>query len=328
MVQRFKSFNVVNIFLLVVFTIFMRVSVLMSFTTEHTLSFSLLEPFAKLMIEVDFLSKISYTANLWLATFFVLLQAFFLNFVINNHLLFGRTTLLPALIYVIVSSIFPQFLTLSAPLMVNFLLIWMFAKVVRFSKVGNPLAMMFDMGLIVAAGTLIYFPFITMFLVVLLGLLIFRPFYWREWFAGILGFVTVYLFVAVFYYWNNSFGKFIQIFEPFANKFPSAFPLQTNDYLPLIPLAMVMIGSFWLLRQNFYNNFVATRKTYQWLFYTFLVAILSFYLRPGFSMVHFVLAVPSAAVFSAYYFNFAKNKWIFESMFWLLVFSIQYFHFV
>ena len=68
---------------------------------------------------------------------------------------------------------------------------------------------MFDIGMIIAMGTLIYFPFIVMLAMLWLALLLYRSFNWREWVSGLVGFLAIFFFVGVFYYWNDSLSMFL-----------------------------------------------------------------------------------------------------------------------
>jgi hypothetical protein len=161
-----------------------------------------------------------------------------------------------------------------------------------------------------------------------LSLLLYRPFNWREWIAGIIGFLTIFMFVAVFYYWNDSIDRFFDIWQPLTNKFPINLQINYNDYLVLIPVGLIMIMAIIQLRENFFRSFISTRKAFQMLFFMFAISIVSFYTKRGVTVVHFVLCVPSGAVLLAYYFSNAKKRWFYETLFLILVACIQYFLFV
>ena len=187
---------------------------------------------------------------------------------------------------------------------------------------------MFDVGMLIAIGTLIYFPFILMLLMLWLSLLMYRPFNWREWLSGFIGFLTIFIFVAVFYYWNDNLDRFIGIWQPLTNKFPNNLQINYNDYLVLIPLSIIMVLAALQLRENFFRSFVSTRRAFQILFFMFLVSIFSFYTKKGVTVAHFLLCVPPGAVLLAYYFSNAKKRWFYETLFAILVICIQYFLFV
>src|SRR5690554_6947926 len=128
-----------------------------------------------------------------------LCQGMLLNFIINKYNILGKPGYLTALLYVTLASMLTPFLTLSPTLICNFLLIWMIDKFLFIYRKTEVNAVMFDLGLIVALGTLFYFPFISMFLLLWISLVIFRPFNWREWIAGVMGFITVYFILFIIY---------------------------------------------------------------------------------------------------------------------------------
>ncbi len=325
MINLFRNLNPINISFLAVFAVFMRIAIFYQVPPE--LNFEFLEPYAKLLIRIPLNTLLPLT-NIILATIIVFVQALLFNRIINNHGLLSKPTYLPALLYITGSSLFMQFLILSPPLICNFLLIWVMDKFLRIGKNQDAIMTMFDVGMIIALGTLIYFPFIVLLLMLWLSLLLYRSFNWREWVSGVIGFFTIFFFIAVFYYWNDNIDQFYKIFVPLANKFPTVFKINFNDYLVLIPVTVIMILATLQLRENFFRSFISTRKAFQMLFFMFIVVIVSFYTKPDFRVFHFLLSVPPGAVLLAYYFSNAKKRWFYESLFALLVLSIQYFLFV
>ncbi len=325
MVNQFRSLNPINILFLVVYAFFMRLAIF--FNLPITLGLDVLESYTKLFVNIPH-NALSPTANVFLAAIVVLVQALIFNRIVNNHGLLGKPSYLPALLYVTGASMFLQFLVLSPMLICNFILLVIIDKFLNLAKATNAMSIMYDAGMLIAIGTLIYFPFIVLLVMLWLSLLLYRPFNWREWFAGIIGFLTIFLFVAVFYYWNNNINRFIEIWQPLTNKFPSKLQINYNDYLVLIPLVIIMILAMLQLRENFFRSFISTRKAFQMLFFMFVISILSFYTKRGVTVAHFVLCVAPGAVLLAYYFSNAKKRWLYESLFAILVLCIQYFLFV
>ncbi len=326
MINQFRTLSLVNLVILIAFTFFMRMAILINLPEKF--DFEFLEPYAKLLVQIPSTSTFSPLFNVVFAAFIVITQAVLFNIVVNRHSLLGKPTYLPALLYVTGSSLFLQFLIVSPPLICNFILIWMMDKLLKIGKSPNGIMMMFDVGMLIALGTLIYFPFIVLLVMLWLSLLLYRSFNWREWVSGFIGFLTIFFFLAVFYYWNDNINQFFQIWKPLVNKFPSVLKINYSDYVVLLPVAVIMILAALQLRENFFRSFISTRKAFQMLFFMFIVAIVSFYTKPDFRVYHFLLCVPPGAVLLAYYFNNAKKRWFYESLFAILVISIQYFLFV
>lgn len=326
MINQFKKLNPVNLIFLLAYTFFMRMAIF--YETPALLNFDFLEPFARLLINVDLDNAFSAQTNIFIAAVLVYVQALIFNRIVNNHNLLGKPSFLPGLMFVTGTSLFMPFMTLNPALICNFLLIWVIDKFLKLGKSANSITTVFDIGMIIAIGTLIYFPFMAMLLMIFLALLLFRSFNWREWVAGLIGFITVFFFLAVFYYWKDNLSSFYQIWKPLGNKFPSVFKINYNDYLVLIPVAIIIILASLQLRENFFRSFISTRKSFQLLFFMFIVAVISFYLKPNFRIWHFLLCVPPGAVLLAYYFSNAKKRWFYETLFLLFVLSVQYFLFV
>lgn len=326
MINQFRNLNPINLLLLAAYTIFMRLAIFIHLPEQ--LNFEFLESYTKFFIQIPITNTFSPAANVFIAALIIFFQALLFNRIVNNHGLLAKPSYLPGLLYITGSSLFLQFLILSPPLICNFLLIWIMDKFLRISKDPNAMMIMFDAGMIIALGTLIYFPFIVLLVMLWLSLLLYRSFNWREWLAGFIGFLTIFFFVAVFYYWNDNINQFYKIWRPLVNKFPSVLQINYNDYLVLLPVSIIIVLATLQLRENFFRSFISTRKAFQMLFFMFIIAIISFYTKPDFRVYHFLLSVPPGAVLLAYYFSNAKKRWFYESLFAVLVLCIQYFLFV
>jgi len=325
MINIFRTFNPLSVIWLVILLFALRVGY--AFHAPAAIDFTFVEPFARLLVPFPYEHFFSPSANIFLAAVLVFIQALLLNYLINHYNLLSKPTFLPALMYVTISGLFTPFLVLSAPLICNFLVIWMLFKLFDLYKGEDAKSNVFDLGMIVAVGTLIYFPFIYLFLVIWIALIIFKPFNWREWVAGMLGYGTIFFFLAVFYYLHDKFNQFYDIWLPLGTKFPNRISINYYNYLVLIPVIIILVFSFLKLRQNFFKSYVQVRKSFQLLFFVFLIAGLSFYVKAQFNLNHFLLCAVPAAIFFAYYFLYALNKWVYETLFFLLLISIVYFQF-
>ncbi len=325
MIQVFRSFNPLNVLWLVIILFLTRVGYITQ--VPDKLEFVFVEPFARLLVPVAYEYAFSPGVNILLAAVMVLIQALLLNYLINHYNLLSKPSFLPALMYVTLSGLFSPFLVLSAPLICNFLLIWMLFKFISLYKGEGAMSIAYDTGMIVALGSLLYFPFIYLFLAIWIALILFKPFNWREWVAGILGYGTIFFFLAVFFYLNDRIVVFYKIWVPLGKKFPDHISINSYSYLLLIPVLMILVFCFFKLRQNFFKSYVQIRKTFQLLFFIFLIAGFSFYVNSSFHLNHFLLCIAPAAVFFAYYFLYATKKWFYESLYLLLLISIIYFQF-
>ncbi len=326
MIQQFKSLNPLNLFLLAFFLLAFR------FFIYFNLPEFVPNPFSgfltKSLLSKSFQSGISPQISMFAAFIITFIQAILFNRIINHFNLLGKQTYLPALIFILLSSTFKSFLLLSPPLLCNFINLYILYRLLSVYKQTSALATMFDLGFFIAIGTLVYFPFVLMIMLLWLSLLLFRPFYWREWTSAIIGYTTVFFFLAVVYYWQDSLLDFIEIWSPLTSQFPFSLNIKLTDYTVLIPIATVLILGFIKLRTNFFKSFVQVRKAFQLLLFMFFIAAVSFYLNPDFNIIHFQLCIIPLAVLMSYYFLYAQKKWIYESLYIITVGFIFYFQFV
>ena len=325
MIGFFKTLNPLNILWLAVVLFVLRAGYLINLPAQTDPSYA--APFERLLLSNNLHYSFSPFLNALIAAMLVLIQALLLNRLVNYFNLLGKPTFLPALMYITVSGLFTPFLVLSPPLICNFLVIWMLFKLIDFYKSKDSKSAAFDLGMIVAVGSLIYLPFIFFFLTIWISLVIFKPFNWREWVACIIGYATVFFFLAVYYYMNNNLGRFAGIWLPLGTKFPAAIALSYYHYLILIPVGSILILGLVSFRQNYYKSYVQIRKTFQLLFITFVIAALTFYTRGAFHLNHFLLCAVPAAVFFSYYFLHARHRWFYETLYVLLAVIIVYLQF-
>ncbi|MVN19990.1 DUF6427 family protein [Mucilaginibacter arboris] len=324
MVQLFRSHNPINIFWLIVLLFVTRFSALVHFPATPDASFTGL--FSRLLIAAP-AHNLTHQGHVMWAAIIVLIQALWFNYIINNNNLLGKPSFLPALLYLTVSGLFTSFLTLSEPLICNFLLVWMLQKLLDLYQTEEATATAYDLGLLVGIGTLIYFPFISLFLVIWFGLLIFRPFNWHEWVSALMGVLTIFFFLSVYYYCTDQTAAFQKIRSSFDAQLPVISNTNPYYYLVLVPLVLIFVPALFRLQSNFLKSMVMVRKTFQSLFFILLVVAFASFIKTDFSFNHFLLAVMPIAVITAYYFLYATKKWFYESLYLLLLFSIIYFQF-
>src|SRR5690606_17805983 len=250
------------------------------------------------------------------------------NSVINHFNFMGKPNFLTALLYMTLVSLFLPFLVLSPTLICNFITIWRVSKLFNIYRQPDVKGLMFDLGMIIALGSLIYFPFIVMLLLLWISLIIFRPFIWREWVTPVLGFTIIYFLIGVIYYWIDRFDEFIAIFSPFTNSFPTMLQVDIHDYFVGIPIGIAMIMFLFVLQDQYYRSVVQIRKSFQLLFFMLLLIVASFYLNEKITINHFLLCAPPLSIYLAFYFSHAKTKWLYETLYFIIILTILYFQFV
>jgi hypothetical protein len=262
-----------------------------------------------------------------LGTFFAMLliigEAFLLNYIVNENEVLSKQTNLSALFYVLFMSNNNDMLLLSPPLFANLFLLFALNKLLSSYRKDNAFSQSFDAGFLISIATLFYFPYVVFLPLLIVGLIIMRPFNWREWLISFIGASIPYIFVITFYFWNDKldylfFDKmfFSLIREKTSQVFPKSF------YFMIGTGWTILLFSIGKLFQGVGIGSQKTKKSIILLVWFFFFSALSVLIAPEISTKYFsALAIP-AAVFCANYFANIKKQWWAEFLFLLLLSSI------
>ncbi|WP_353136334.1 DUF6427 family protein [Pseudopedobacter sp.] len=326
MIQQFRNLNFLNVILLFLVIYVLRLGFVFDFPQGINSGFS--ETGNRLLLQHPDQSILSPQANIFLAGVVLFIQALLFNRILNEYNIINKVTFIPALIYVVVSSVFTPFLFLSPPLICNFFLLFLLFRILASYKDSSQISTMFDLGMVTAIATVIYFPFVLFLLTLWIALIIFRPFNWREWGAVLIGYLVIIFFLAVYYFWNNQLSNFIAIWKPLTEVLPVFVKVQPLDYIVLFPIAAGLILGTIQLRENFFKSYIQVRKTFIFLFNLFIIGVLAFYLKSDFRLNHFLVCVIPIATILSYYFVTASKRWFYETLFLLTLVFIIYFQFI
>lgn len=324
-INQFRKFSPINIaYLSILGILFCASSLIQPPETSEILlaEVSLLIPLGMKSIQL------SPALNVLLTLVLTMIQALYLNKVMNKYYFTGRPNFLVALIYVTFASLITPFLVLTPGLICNFLVIWMLDKLIGIHTRERAVAPLFDLGMIIALGSLIYFPFLGNLLVIWVALLLFRPFQWREWVAALLGVFTVYFLLWVLYFWRDQADQFWLVWLPYLNWTIPPFSSDYREYLIGIPILILLILSLNSFRQHLLKRVVLIRKIVQLLMVLFLVSLLGIVVDPDRRTADLLSLVPALAIYAAFYFNYGQKRWLYESWYLILVLSIFLYQFI
>jgi hypothetical protein len=133
-------------------------------------------------------------ASLVAAWTLMMIQAFMLNSLMISKGLVEKRNLLPALVFIVFSSSFPQMMSLNPVMFANFfLLICLFRIFETYPEKEVPFEL-FNVGMLVALAGLFYLPALWFFVLAFASLFIFRVGNIRGILATIIGFITPFFF--------------------------------------------------------------------------------------------------------------------------------------
>lgn len=244
-------------------------------------------------------------------------QAMMINYAVNEHRLTAKYSFLPAMAYLLITSLLPEWNYFSPPLLASTLIIWAVLKLFRMYNVASVKGTVFNTGLIVGLCSMIYFPAAAFLVLLLLGLLILRPFRVNELLLLLLGALTPFYFFAVYLFLNDRLTV--------ANIFPSIHfdvpGVQQSVRLAIAAAFLVvpfLIGAFHI-QQHLRKMLIQVRKNWSLVLLWLLLALLVPFINSRDDFHNWVLAMPAFAAFHGSAYLYPSKRWIPLLLFWATV---------
>ena len=266
------------------------------------------------------LDAVSRKNNLFysvLAFLLLFTQATLFNRIFNHVKLLSKPNYLPAMSYILVTSLLPDWNHFSAPLLVNSLLIWTWYRMVSLYNIHNPLSAVFNIGLLTGIISLVYLPAVAYLVLAFFALLIMRPFRIREWVMTIIGFTSPYYFLLLFLYLTNqlSWKNILPVINFAVPGIPRSTWITVGIVLLFVPF---LIGGIYV-QNNLNKLLIQVRKSWSLLLVFLFVSVIVILVNRANSYdTWFLTAVPFAAFHSSAYF-YPQHKAVPLLIHWLTV---------
>ena len=131
---------------------------------------------------VKFLHALHLPGILYSLISFIIIfgQALLLNRVCNAQKMIAKPSYLPAMAFILITSLFIEWNHFSAPLLINAFLIWIFYRMMFLYNVATAGNVIFNIGLLLGIVTMLYYPAIVFIVLIVFTLFIKRPFRIQE----------------------------------------------------------------------------------------------------------------------------------------------------
>ncbi len=256
----------------------------------------------------------------------VISQALHFNWILNKHEVLYKASWMPAAVYLLISTILPPFFWFQPLIFANSILLFAIDKLFYLYKNEYPLAFEFDSCFLMALASLFYFPLIIFIVFYIVSILILRPFSWRDWIVGILGFGLPFFFAFVYYFWNNMLMSFYErVFISGIKRQIELHSVFVQGYtFTLLLVAIVGALAIIRLRANFYKNVSKTRLNQQVTIFYFVCALLIILVSREELLYRFSILSLPLSIFISYYLLSGKRIIIAELILYLFIGSWVY----
>jgi hypothetical protein len=255
-----------------------------------------------------------------LALALLIVISFWLSRLNTKFIILKSRTYLPTFLFLIITSAYLPLQQLNPALFASFFLLYCLEIMFEtFKKEGLALKF-FQAGIMISFASLFYARSAYLVLILWAGLIILRPFRWREWVFTILGFILPYVFLFSIYYLGGHnlqehWALILQNFQPEAyDGFLNSYYLVFFGFLLLLLIA----ASFTMLQIN-QGLKIYIRKFYRlnfWIFIFTLAVWIGLFSRSA-EFIYF-MAVPGSYILAQYLLNL-RSKILGDILFGILL---------
>lgn len=278
---------------------------------------------------ISFLNSFgSNSANIYAVVTYLLLfiQSMQLNKLINEQRMMQRMTFLPAISYMIITSLIPGWNFMSAPLLVNSLILIVFNGLFKLYNQSNVKENIFNIGLAIGISSFLFFPSVILIFWLLLGLMLMRTVRIKEWLICLLGVTTPFYFYAAYLLYTDAWSlerlyDSVQISITVPGR---SLWLAISSLLIVIPF---LIGGY-LVQDNLRKMLIQVRKNWSLVLIFLLFALFVPFINNVTSGYEnwILVAVPFAA-FHACTYLYPLQKWLPAIIFWISILFILVFQY-
>lgn len=239
----------------------------------------------------------------------IITQAVLISMLMQGSKVNTKPSLLPALVFILLCSFFPEMLYNTPAILCGFFLIWILFKI--FSAYNKPKAdtIYFDTGLLNGFVSLLFFPTIVYGIYSLLAIIRMRSITFREFILYLSGFIVIYFLAATAFFWFDLLPVFWEnhfIIPSDLTKLSVFFSSITIVKLILIGIALIISLLFY--SNKFSTNLIQVRKYLGSFISFFLFGIAVFLLNSNADAGGLYFLLMGTSFFISYYFFHSKNR--------------------
>jgi len=257
----------------------------------------------------------------------VSIMAFLLvNF--NTRVLFiNERTFLPALIYILLGGLFPQYQSLNPVLPASIFLMVAFGRIMDSYRKQGIVYNYFDAGILISLGSLFYANLIWFGLLVFIGIALLRSSNIVEITTSVLGLITPYVITfGVYYVMGKDLRVLISLIENNLIGKSAVYEFSRLSIVALITIGIILIVSIGHLFRLLNTKKIRARQTFFLLIWGFIISIGVYIFVPSSSVeMIWIMIIPVSYVLT-HYFVFVRRKLvpeIFFSVLFVLILLIQ-----
>ncbi len=264
------------------------------------------------------LSALPSVALLLLYHAIVIVQALRIGAVLNNLRMFPKLYFIPALCYLLLTSLYPVWNNITPALLINFIIIWLFFLLAKLYNSAQSKPLIYNVGFLAGSIAFFYSPALFLVPVCFVALALLRAFRFNEWIILLLGIFTPAYLIAAILFLNDNSDVFIKALPHFQWHFIMV-QKQTSLLITIAAGGLLIVSGIVAWQSNIGRMLIQTRRCWSLLFIMFLLGIPLLFCLKGEDTVVLLLSMVPAAALGSNVFIYSKNELLQTILFWLLI---------
>lgn len=259
-----------------------------------------------------------FLANLLSLSIVTFLIFLIVNF--NTTLFFiNERTFLPALFFVLIIGIFPEFQKLNPAIPASLLLLLALKRIMAGYHKQGIAYNFFDAGILISTGSLFYANLLWFGIIIIIGVILLRTVNVFELALSLIGLVTPYLIIFGLYYaFGYNLDDLLSIIYSNLFNVSDGYLFQRLTVVTLVFEMIIVLMSigYIIMQQN--TKKIKSRKTFSLLIWVFIISLVVYLAVPSVSVEMIWLTGIPVSYFLSYYFILNKKKLVSEILFTVL----------
>ena len=281
-----------------------------------------LEPFSALVYYfIDLIVGKSTFAYFILALLLVFVQAIIFTNGLNSNKVFKEATHLPALFYVLFSSLFFDFYTLSPMLLGMTFILVSFNMICYQSRVMTGEERFFYIGLLTGIASLFYLPFVIFLIFALAALGLYSNTTIKKQMIMVLAFFFPYIILLIYYFWIDNLSNYYAfVFLSVLNSAPNfMIDFLTILKLLILPLLLLLLAVGAIASRGKYIHY--QYKIIKIVGIALLMGLLALFIEKLITPNVLFIFVPPLAFFTTHLFLLISKKKISSEVLFFVMFG-------
>lgn len=269
--------------------------------------------------------RIGNGSMLWfvLAQISIVLQALIINRLATEYKLFQSDTFIPAAIFILISSFFPSWNVLSAPMLASWPLLIALNNMLRLHITQSPRKLLYNSGILVTIAGILHLPAIIFLIFLIWALIIRKTLTISDIMILLLGALTPLYFVGIGLYLADAAWQDLKINALGLIDLDVIFTEAKLALASSLLLLLMLLGTI-NLNHQMGKNIEAIKKNW-WIVIAFLlIASIFTAIQVGAEQAFgYVFIMPATLLISALWMA-ERSKWIKIAAFWCTIATIIY----